>query len=339
MKPHSVPASLPQSLEGLPLDAPWKGNFFATLRRLSAMDQEKPIPGNALSPAEENFRLSQAVSLAFPASEVASLSWHDQQLAVKLFSLGIWGPQGALPLHFSELAFTRAQQQDTALIDFIDLFHHRSMAIFFRAWHAAQDTASLDRPQHDRFSHYLHCLSGLSSTVAQDGGLTHHEQLSAGLHLARKTCSPQDLIATLNAWFHLPFQIEEFQPEWITVGVEGQSQLHNATHGPQLAAGGILGNTCYQVSHKFKVWCGPLTYEQYLSLHPEGSPWARLGEAIQRLTGGYYHYDLQLVLAADAAPLPTLSGAQQLGFDTWLSNEESHSPQLGMITESYQSPT
>ncbi|MBT0728006.1 type VI secretion system baseplate subunit TssG [Rosenbergiella australiborealis] len=334
MKPDLLSTRLPPSLRSLPLDAPWKGNFLATLRRLSAMDPQNPIPGSALSPAEENFRLSQAVSLAFPASEIASLSWQDQQLAIKLFSLGVWGPQGALPLHFSELAFTRAQQQDTALIDFIDLFHHRSMAIFFRAWHAAQDTASLDRPQHDRFSHYLRCLSGGSPSTAFESDLRQHKQLSAGLHLARKTCAPQDLCATLEAWFHLPFKIEEFQPEWIMVTPEGQSRLHNLAYGQRLADGTILGDACYQVNHKFKVWCGPLTYEQYVSLHPQQDSLARLDEAIQRLTGGYYHYDLQLVLAKNTVPPLTLSGELQLGFDTWLLNEESHSPRLGMIVES-----
>ncbi|WP_241575223.1 type VI secretion system baseplate subunit TssG [Rosenbergiella nectarea] len=319
------------ALKNLPFNAPWSGNFLATLRQLSALDPQKPIPGGALSLKDENFRLSQAVSLAFPASEIASLTWQDNQLAIKLFSLGVWGPQGPLPLHFSELALTRSQQQDSALIDFIDLFHHRSMAIFFRAWYAAQDTASLDRPECDRFSYYVHCLSGLPIPATTPPSLTRHKLLSASFHLARKNCAPQDLISTLNALFHLPFQVEEFQPGWVTLNLEEQSRLDDKTSPPLLGHGAILGEASYQSGHKFKVWCGPLTYEQYLSLHPDQDRLARIAQTIQHLTGGNYHSDIQLILAATPPLRCALSSRQQLGFDTWLANEEGGPPQLGMI--------
>ena len=319
------------ALKNFPVTAPWSGNFLATLRQLSALDAQKPLPGEALRLKDENFRLSQAVSLAFPASEIASLTWQDGHLAIKLFSLGVWGPQGPLPLHFSELALTRTQQQDSALIDFIDLFHHRSMSIFFRAWYTAQDTASLDRPERDRFSYYIHCLSGLPLSPATSPQRTGHPLLSASFHLARKNCAPQDLILTLNALFHLPFQIEEFQPGWVTLNREEQSRLDDKAPPPRLSHGALLGEASYQASHKFKVCCGPLTYEQYLTLHPDQHRLARLAQAIQHLTGGHYHFDIQLVLAAMPPPPSTLSGGQQLGFDTWLANKEGNIPLLGLI--------
>lgn len=316
---------LPDALQKLPFDSPWMASFLLTLRQLSAAATQKPIPGNALSWKEENFRLSQAASLAFPASEIAAISWQDDQLAIKLFSLGIWGPQGPLPLHFSELALTRLQQQDSALVDFIDLFHHRSMAIFFRAWYVAQDTASLDRPESDRFSYYLRCLSGLPlSTRSQ----TKHPLLSAGFQLARKNCAPLDLILTLEALFHLPFQIAEFQPGWLDLSREEQCQL---AHSSQLGNGAILGEASYQASQRFKVWCGPLSYQQYLSLHPDKGRLASISNVIQRLTGGNYDFDIELSLAATSSFAAALSGGQQLGFDTWLSNDAGDIPQRGMI--------
>ncbi|WKX27304.1 type VI secretion system baseplate subunit TssG [Tatumella ptyseos] len=321
-------ALLPKALKYLPLDTPWATNFLATLRQLSALAQDNPIPGNALSCKEENFRLSQAVSLAFPASEVASMCWQRNQLAIKLFSLGVWGPQGPLPLHFSELALTRFQQQDSALIDFIDLFHHRSMAIFFRAWHAAQDTASLDRPTQDRFSFYLRCLTGLSLSDTLSPVREQHQLLSTAFHLARKNCAPQDLVSTLKALFHLPFEIEEFQAGWIDLNGKEQSQL---THQAQLGINAVLGEASYQSGHRFKVWCGPLSYEQYCSLHPDKPKLASISNTIQRLTGGNYHYDIHLVLAVPHTLSTTLSGNRQLGFDAWLMHEATDIPQLGMI--------
>ena len=333
MTSPSLSHALSHSLQGLPFDAPWRANFFTTLRRLSASDRQKPLPGAALKVSDENFRLSQAVSLAFPASEIASLAVQDNRLAVKLFSLGVWGPQGPLPLHYSELALSRFLQQDTALVDFIDLFHHRCMAIFFRAWYAAQDTASLDRPEQDRFSHYIHCLSGSDLLPINAATLTRHERLSASFHLARKHCSPDDLVAALRALFHLPFHIEEFQRGWIKVAPNEQTDLGRHSHTSSLGHGAMLGEASYQASHKFKVWCGPLSHEQYLSLHPENERLSRISDAIQRLSGGYLHFEIQLMLAATTSPQLRLSGGEQLGFDTWLGDEKNHSSRLGMIFE------
>jgi len=328
MSASQLSVYLPDALKQLPLNTPWAANFLATLRQLSALAQDNPIPGNALSYKNENFRLSQAVSLAFPASEVASIRWQTDQLAIKLYSLGVWGPQGPLPLHFSELALTRFQQQDSALIDFIDLFHHRSMAIFFRAWYAAQDTASLDRPAQDRFSYYLRCLTGLPLSDTLPSSRAQHQLLSTGFHLARKNCAPQDLISTLKAIFNLPFEIEEFQPGWIDFDRQEQNQL---AHQVQLGVNALLGEASYQSDHRFKIWCGPLSYEQYLSLHPDKPRLAAISHTIQRLTGGNYHYDIHLTLAETYSPSTTLSGNQQLGFTSWLVSETMNTPLLGMI--------
>ncbi|MCL9667324.1 type VI secretion system baseplate subunit TssG [Rosenbergiella epipactidis] len=317
--------SCPDTLKSLPLDSPWTANFLATLRQLSAAAPQLPLPGNALRWKDENFHLSQAVSLAFPASEIASITWQAEQLAIKLFSLGVWGPQGPLPLHLSELALTRLQQQDSALIDFIDLFHHRSMAIFFRAWYAAQDTASLDRPESDRFSYYLRCLSGLPLPTTPQ---TKHPLLSAGFQLARKTCAPRDLISTLNALFHLPFQIAEFQSGWISLPVEERCQL---AHSCRVGVNAMLGEASYQAGYRFKIGCGPLSYQQYRSLHPDNDALASISRVIQRLTGGHYYFDIQLTLASSSSFPTTLSGEQQLGFDTWLVNDAGERPQQGMI--------
>lgn len=331
MNTPTLPKPSPNALKNLPFTPPWSANFLATLRQITATGTQKPIPGSAVSLKDEDFRLSQAVSLAFPASEIASMTWQDNQLAIKLFSLGVWGPQGPLPLHFSELALMRFQQQDSALIDFIDLFHHRSMSTFFRAWYSAQDTAALDRPEYDRFSHYLRCLSGLPFP-SQDSSLREqHQLLSAGFQLARKNCAPQDLLLTLKALFHLPFQIEEFQPGWINLRPAEQCQLNKEVQSSCLGRGAILGEASYQAGHKFKVLCGPLRYEQYLNLHPDKPDLQNISNFIQRLTGGHYHFDIQFTLATTPSLPNTLSGQQQLGFDTWLLNEAGELPQFAMI--------
>lgn len=74
---------------------------------------------------------------------------------------GMLGPNGPLPLHLTEYARSRSiHAGDQTLVRFLDIFHHRFMALFYRAWAQAQPTVSLDRPGEDRFSFTPdHCLA------------------------------------------------------------------------------------------------------------------------------------------------------------------------------------
>ena len=73
------------------------------------------------------------------------------RLQVRLF--GLFGPNGPLPLHITEYARERLRHAgDPTLSRFLDVFHHRFLALFYRAWAQAQPHVNRDRPKEDRFT-------------------------------------------------------------------------------------------------------------------------------------------------------------------------------------------
>ena len=144
-------------------DVPHDYDFYQTLRRLECFYADKPRWGEAQRPIDEPVRLGQDPDLTFAP---APLAWFGHEpgavkprLQVRLF--GLFGPNGPLPIHVTEYARDRLRNAgDRTLSRFLDLFHHRFVALFYRAWAQAQPHVNRDRPDADRFGGYVGALVG-----------------------------------------------------------------------------------------------------------------------------------------------------------------------------------
>ncbi|GGD98418.1 hypothetical protein GCM10010985_61480 [Caballeronia grimmiae] len=139
---------------------PWRYGFYPLLRSIGANTHGEAI-GTAQLPASESFRIGQRPSLIFAPREVADARLKDGRLHIRLFGLGMLGPNGPLPIHVTEIAREREEHRnDPTLGNFLDIFHHRSLSLLYRAWALTQAAAGLDRPDQERFSVYVASASG-----------------------------------------------------------------------------------------------------------------------------------------------------------------------------------
>lgn len=326
--------TLPEGLEAwFNADAPWEAGFISTMRAIAARTPELPPPGKATLPSQERFRLGQMASMHFSPREIAAISQQDDQIKLQLFGLGIWGAQGPMPLHLSELAYSRYEQHDRALIDFVDIFHHRALSLFYRAWFLSQDTASLDRKDDERFSFYIGSLVGLDPASLAQEPLPVHTRLASSAHLIREARNPDGLLGTMQYYFEIPVQLDEFEPQWISLDISDQTALGDDNYATLLGDGAILGNAVLDRQHKFKLTMGPLTLAQYMQFSPWGKDTPVLRELVRSFIGFEYAWDVELILSADQVPRATLDGSHQLGYASWLEREPCDDPVRGMTFE------
>ena len=150
---------------------------------------------------------------------------HPGRLQVHFF--GLFGPDGPLPLHLTEYARDRRRNHgDPAFQRFVDLFHHRALSLFYRAWADVRPTVSFDRPEQDRFGYYVGALIGLSTPGLRDrDAMPDLTKLHFAGLLAGQTRHAEGLAQILSAFFSMPVHVEGFCGAWLPLPECDRSRL------------------------------------------------------------------------------------------------------------------
>ena len=300
-------------------------DFFALLRRVDALRRQWPRTGHALRPRQEALRLAQAPALDFAPAPLHAMELRaglPPRLAVRFF--GLLGPQGPMPLHLTEMARDRQlQHADGTLTHFLDIFHHRLLTLFYRAWAEAQPVVQHDRPQDDRFTQWLLASGGAPA----DGGVLPSAALAfqAGW-FADRSRHPEMLRKVLARYFDVPVRVEEHVGHWLAMDEADRSRLGHARNRPEasrspparLGTSANAGTRVWDRQYRFRLHLGPLGLDAYLEFLPRARAWTPLLHWVRLLAGRELLWDLQLEMRADERPAPRLGSRARLGLTTWL---------------------
>jgi type VI secretion system protein ImpH len=304
---------------------PWAHDFFALMRRIDALRPDAPRTGRTRRPSQEALRLAQQPELDFAPAPLAALQPRSElapRLTVRF--TGLLGPQGPMPLHLTEHVRGRAHQHgDATAAHFLDLFHHRALALFFRAWAQAQPTVHLDRPHDDRYLSWLGAVAGLPPAVQS---LPPHALAFRAGQLAARSRHPEALCKVLRDYFGVPVAVEQHVGQWLRVesadrsrlGFAGNRAERSGAAAAQLGRNANAGSRAWDRQYRFRLHLGPLTRAQYHAFLPGGSAWRALADWVRLLAGPDLVWELQLVLEPRARPLARLDRSVQLGVTTWL---------------------
>lgn len=319
-------------INGLEQEA-YRFDFFETLRWFEALNADKPRLGTAVKASDDPLRLSQEPELQFSAASLASCRTADAgvpRLAVNFF--GLFGPHGPLPLHLTEYARERLRNHhDPTMARFADIFHHRMISLFYRAWANARPTVSYDRPQTDQFAFYVGSLLGMGGeTFRHRDALDDRAKLYYAGHFSAQTKSPDSLQAIIADILAVRVRIEEFVGEWMEIQPSDHSRLGYAPELASLGQSALLGAFVWGCQHKFRIVLGPLKLSQYLALLPGALGLAKLAATVRNFVGDELVWDARLILGKTEVPaelslgVPTrpddssMNGAARLGWSMWL---------------------
>ncbi len=317
---------------------------FAALRAARASEAEARPIGYDYEPGREAVRCRASTSLSFPAGEIrrvrqveagAEARRPTPPLEMEVHCLGLVGPSGALPRHYTAMLIERTRMKDFALRDFLDLFHHRTLSLFYRAWEKYRFPVGYEqRPlreageKPDLFTWGLYCFLGFG-TDGLRGRMAFDDQalLYYAGQFARRPPSAVSLEQIIADRFGLAVRVEQFQGQWLYLDHDDQSSLPGPRDGRarnnSLGSSVILGERVWDVEGRFRLRVGPVDYAQFCRFFPAGDVLLPLCQLTRTYVGPQYDFDVQPVLRGEDVPRCVLGGAgdghgSRLGWNSWI---------------------
>lgn len=305
-------------------EKPYEFGFYAFLRHIECLHADKPRLGVSQRPIDDPIRIGQEPATTFESSSLTSFQAAQGDAPHRLLvrCLGLLGPNGPLPLHLTEYALERLKQHhDPTFVRFLDMFHHRMLSLFYRAWAIHEPVVSFDRPETDQFSTYVGSMMGLGpSALRKRDDISDLTKFHYCGRIGGQTRCAEGLQDVLSDFFRLPADVEPFMGEWLDLPQRNICRLGlDPIHGT-LGRTVVIGLRVWECQHKFRIRLGALSLDDYENFLPVGSRIKRLVALVRNYIGDELAWDLQLILKRDEVQGTRLDKAYRLGWTTWLGN-------------------
>lgn len=353
----------PGSLEARLFAEPYAFDFFQAVRLLNLLDRSRVPVGLWGPPESESVRFHAQVSLSFPPSAIVDLSASSSSTPVPILTqpfFGLTGPSGVLPRFYTELLLrleASKEPERAALRDWFDLFTHRMLSLFLRAWEKYRFPIAYERRAWgwgdlDAFSQGVFSLVGFgtpavrnrlvvsqgwnpaSEETKSDEPLARVEDLAlvyyAGL-LAHRPRNAIGLEALVGDYFGLTARVAQNVGQWLVLETPDRTRLAADARHNLLGAGAVLGDRVWDVQGKIRIELGPLGYMQFVEFLPDRDPVVErkalflLAHLVRLYVGQDLDFDVQLILRGDEVPDCHLEETEgvgpRLGWNTWLRSE------------------
>lgn len=351
-------------------------DWFALLRLIQSANPQKPRLGYALASAQEVVRLGQPVFFDAPTTTVADFRKNGPTEApsatessdqpplragrrpgiawIYSHHMGLFGPNGPLPLHLTEFANQRNRQNDHAFSAFCNVLVNRFLSQFFRAWTMGRKELSLDRPT----ALPIEARSSARRDIEEHGegwwGMMIGSLIGCGfdsqrrcdqvpeyakLYYSGRLVSPvrnaEGLRAIVEDYFQIPARLVEFQPRTLPIPENTQWRLGPHVRNGRLGWTTLLGTTVVDHQSGFRLRLGPVSIAELERFLPGQDGLDQIHDWVRFYCGKETDpnpedgleasWDLQFVLRGAEVPECRLDRTSRLGLTSWLySSPPSH---------------
>jgi type VI secretion system protein ImpH len=336
-------------------------DFFQAVRLLErGLKEGEPSVGEQSVPEQERIRFRSRVRMDFPASDVNKViapRGDETRHEVDTNFLPIGGFNGPLPQPYVQTLLDRTKRRDFAMRDFIDIFHHRLVSIFYRIRKKHRVALDLSHPGRTHFARYFLSFLGLGTrgmtgrlggaaageltpvAGAERKGAEETARLKSLLNpwpgqalpvddralirfaglLNQRPRSAVGLEKFLGGHFRVPVKVRQFAGQWHALDEDQYSSIGRLGRNNRLGVDVTLGTKVWDNTSRVEIELGPLDAATQADLLPSGTGFASLCALARFYLGDAVDFDVRYRLAAGQTDRVRLGAGTRLGWTSWLS--------------------
>lgn len=314
-------------------------SFVQAVRLIEGLHPDAARVGHQGPVQKEAVRFRPVLDLSFAASDVAGVTrvsrdGQPPKYEIATTFLALYGAVSPLPSYFTEQILD--QDEESLLREFVDLFHHRLISLFYRAWEKYRFAAGFAADGRDAGSRRLLGLLAVDPDRLPPGHRVPAVRLLgfAGLltQAPRSAASVQALLA--EHFEGVPVELQVGVGRWIPVPPDQRARLGAAN--ARLGADLSLGERVFDRGGTFRVAVGPLGLGAFLDFLPGAPRLTELRELVDLVNGDGLDYDIELSLRREEVPALRLGVEPgRLGRTTWLGAPPEAAPRVRFLVKGW----
>jgi type VI secretion system protein ImpH len=303
-------------------EAGYRFDFFQLVHLLEHWRPGRVPVGGGGRYQDERLRFRPDPGLDFSPADVRRVESEDGEpplTRVVINFMGLYGVAAPTPTYLSELiGFANVDAEP--LTDFLDLFNHRLISLYYRAWVKHRYPYRYQVGARDELSRCILSFIGLGEPAVSALARLPVWRLMKYLGLlALQTRPPVCLGLMIADYFGgIPVEIEEMSPRWIKVPEQQRNRLGEACSS--LGSDLTVGERVLDRAGKLRVVIGPLSFADYQSFLPGTGKFRDLNALVRLWVGERLDYDFEIRIDRHEIPPLRMSAQQppQMGWTSWV---------------------
>lgn len=315
-------------LERLAAPGPTRMGFFPAVRLLERLLDTKVRIGGEGPFSKENIRFTHEPSMMSQPNEVSTIEPHttwnkgvprertEWEYELVTCVLGLTGTDSPLPLYMvSEFA----QDQPSAALqrEFLDLFHNRITALFYRGVGQYDFAAEMLSDASDKIAGRALQFAGFDVENCVHRGVNRLQLLHVSSLFAAGPATPRSLRNSLRSLLaedldEAALDVREFTGGWVPLDPEQCNAIGRSNH--QSGRTFVIGTRVRHPAHEARIVVGPLLPTQAQRFSPGGKVFRRVADLVDTLSPAAAVMKLELHIRTRAFP-PFVLGKRRIARD------------------------
>lgn len=309
------------TIEELLYTQTYEFDFNQAIRILQALTPDSVPLGEGSDPSHEAVTIKSRVTLSVSSSDLYSLKKNEAALLpiLTVNFLGIAGIQGPLPIPYTEIILERGRNKDTALQDFLDVFNHRLVSLWYKV--RKKIILGIDQvtPDKTNIGKTLLDFIGLESPALRNRlSISDNVILSNAGLLWHKSRSIRGLKILLKAFFRKEIHITEFIGTWNKGDPLDFTRIGKGGNFNILGQNTILGRKSWNQAAGIVISVGPVPWFDFIQYFPKNIHYQVMTDLCLFYLGIEKKIYLDVYVQKETVPPIALNRTFRLGVDTWL---------------------